>query len=91
MREDLLPGLELCTAALFGITSALTLLESQETSTLRSSAMLDQVNTRQGSYTCSGACMFSLIQTHMEHTIRSFLGRDFDEYVCLLVPNIRTE
>lgn len=53
--------------------------------------MLDQVNTRQGSYTCSGACMFSLIQTHMEHTIRSFLGRDFDEYVCLLVPNIRIE
>lgn len=29
--------------------------------------------------------------THMEHTIRSFLGRDFDECVCLLVPNIRTE
>ncbi len=80
--------------ALFSINSALTLLESQETSPPRSRAMLDQVNTRQSSYICTHACRLSLSHTHtffLLHASRSFLRIGFDENVYLLVHNILTE
>lgn len=93
MREDLLPGLELCKRSLYSINSALTLLESQETSPLRSGAMLDHVNTRQSSYTCTHACRLSHSHTltHILHAIRSFLRKGFDENVYLLLHNILPE